>query len=182
MDSVRPLPDLRVEIDYFRKLFCHVQPMIGIHREGKPSLLPMDGTPAPKSDHMIIKARVDMSGYQVGQSKLNLSVLLFHEPGWFPGKSGMRYPVQALHTIDVLDGDVLVALEGYIRVPRRAVIAGAEIEASLDLLGDGSLIAPVDGEVSASSWVEDDRAIADHAWQHIEKTSISPTMKPEEIS
>ena len=182
VEQSRSLPDLSDEINHFRKLFCQVQAHIGIHRESKPSLLPMDNTPAPTSDHVIIKARVDMSGYQVGQSKLNLAVSLFHEPGWFSGKSGMRYPRQALYTKEVLDGDDLVALEGYVRLPRRAVIAGAELEASLDLLGDGSLIAPIDGPITLSSWVEEDTAIADHTWQHIERSSHPPTAKPEEIS
>lgn len=154
----------------------------GVHPESKPSLLPMDNTPALTSDHVIIKAWVDMSGYQVGQSKLNLAVSLFHERGWFSEKSGMRYPNQALHTKEVIDGENLVALEGYVRLPRRVIIAGAELEASLDLLGDGSLIAPIDGPITLSIWVEEDTAIADHTWQHIERTSHSPTAKPQEIS
>lgn len=74
-----------------------------------------------------------------------------------------------------------MALDRYIRAPRWAVIAGAEIEASLDLLGDGSLIAPIDGPINISSWVEEDTGIADHAWQNIKTTSHLPTAKPEEI-
>ncbi|WP_290537430.1 MULTISPECIES: hypothetical protein [Alcanivorax] len=144
----------------------------------------MDNTPAPSSDHVIIKARVDMSGYQVGQSKLNLVVSLFHEPGWIPGESGMRYLSQALHTKEILDGEDLVALEGYLRLPKEVASHGfgrAEIEASLDLFGDGSLIAPVEGAATHWSWRWEDKAIADHAWQHIERTGNPPTAKPEKI-
>ena len=81
-----------------------------------------------------------------------------------------------------MNGEKLVALEGYVRLPGRAVIAGVEIEASLDLIGDGSLIAPIDGPVIVSSWVMEDAAIADHAWRHIENTANPPAMRPEEIS
>lgn len=181
VDQSRPLPDLSEEIDYFRKLFCRVQAHVAIHRESKPSLLPMGSTPGPASEYRIIKARAEMTGYQLGQSKLHFTVSLFYEPGWFPGKSARRYPAQAMYTIPVMDGENLVALEGYIRVPKRAVLLGAEMEVSLDLLGNGSLIAPLDGPVSASSWVEDDRAIADHTWQHIENTATAPTRQPEDI-
>lgn len=184
VEQARPLPDLSDEINYFRKLFCRVQAYVGIHRESKPSLLPIDNTPVPSSDHVIIKARVDMSGYQVGQSKLNFAVSLFHEPGWIPGESGMRYPSQALHTKEILDGENLVALEGYLRLPKEVASHGfgrAEIEASLDLFGDGSLIAPVEGAATHWSWQWEDKAIADHAWQHIERTGNPPTAKPEKI-
>jgi len=182
IEQPRHFPDLGGEINYFRRLFCQVSAHVGIHRESKPSMLPMGNSPAPTSNHMIVKARVDMSGYQVGQSKLNLAVSVFHEPGWFSGKSGLRYVHQALYTKEVMDGEDLVAVEAYVRLPRRAVIAGAEIEASLDLLGDGSLIAPTDGPVILSSWVEENTGIADHAWQHIENTANRPEMQPEEIN
>ena len=184
VETIRPLPDLSDEINYFRRLFCQVKAHVGIHRESKPSLLPMDGTPAPTSDHVIVKTRVDMSGYQIGQSKLNLALTLFHEPGWMPGESGKRYHCSALYTKEVLDGGALVALEGYLRLPKEAVSHGfgyAEVEASLDLVGDDSLIAPLEGPASHWSWQWEGTSISDHTWQHIEKTATPPSAKPERI-
>lgn len=185
LNETRLLPDLSEEINYFRRLFCHVQAKIGIHRESRPSFQSMGGTTIPASDHVIIKARVDISGYQSGQSKLKMTVRLFHEPGWVPGKSGWSYPVQSMYTKAILDGDSLVAVEGFLRLPREEVSNGfgrAEIEASVDLMGDGGLLSPVDGPATHWSWQWEDRSISDHEWRSIEKTATPPTMTPREIS
>ncbi len=185
LNEERLLPDLSAEINYFRRLFCHVQAKVGIHRESKPSFQSMASKPAPASDHVIVKARVDFSGYQSGQSKLNMAVRLFHEPGWIPGESGWSYPVQSMYTKEIVDGDSLVAVEGFLRLPREIVSNGfgrAEIEASVDLMGDGALSSPVDGPATHWSWQWEERSISDHEWQNIEKTAARPTMKPKEIS
>lgn len=185
LNEARLLPDLSTEINYFRRLFCHVQAKVGIHRESNPSFQSMGSKAIPASDHVIVKARVDFSGYQSGQSKLNMAVRLFHEPGLIPGKSGWSYPVQSMYTKDVLDGDNLVAVEAYLRLPKEAVSNGfgrVEVEANVDLMGDGALISPVDGPANHWSWQWEDRSISDHEWRSIEKTATPPTMTPREIS
>ncbi|MCH8543024.1 MAG: hypothetical protein LAT61_05595 [Alcanivorax sp.] len=185
MDKPIPLLDLSNEIDAFRKLFCQVRPSIGIHRESRPEFVPAGGRASPSSNYMIIRARIDLVGYQTGESVLNnLRLRIYHRPGFIPGKSGKEYSREALYVRPLIDGDgeYLKAVECYLRVPQSEVQGGfgkVEIGAQLDMNGDGEYLIPDSGSEQDSAWQWSDTSISNFEWENILQTSEHPTAKPE---
>lgn len=158
-----------------------------LHRETRPEFVPAGGRPSSPSGHMIIHARINLVGYQTGVSVLNdLRLRIYHRPGFLPGISGKEYSLDAMYVRPLIDGDgeLLKAVECYLRVPESEVRGGfgrVEIQTRMDLDGDQSLMIPSSSVASESAWRWSEDGFSNTRWDSVVRTSDAPTTQPKEF-